>query len=190
MADDWGWPHAGVYGDQVIKTPTFDRLAKEGILFERAFVSCTPCRNSILTGQQFYRLESGANLWSTLDASYPNFMFLLRKAGYEIGHWRKAWGPGSFKQGGYTEDPCGLASTFNEFMQQRDLGKPFCFWFGTSDPHRSYVKDSGAKSGIPVDKVQHKRERLKTIWRHRGASNESSVPLLRFWPESLRRYRL
>jgi arylsulfatase A-like enzyme len=39
-------------------------------------------------------------------------------------------------------------------MQQRDKGKPFCFWFGTYDPHRSYVKDSGAKSGIPVDKVQ------------------------------------
>lgn len=157
MADDWGWPHAGVYGDHVIKTPTFDRLAKEGILFERAFVSCpscTPCRNSILTGQQFYRLESGANLWSTLDVSYPNFMFLMREAGYEIGHWRKAWGPGSFRPGGYTEAPGGPASTFDEFMQQRDQGKPFCFWFGTSDPHRPYVKDSGAKSGIQVDKVQ------------------------------------
>jgi len=157
MADDWGWPHARAYGDQVIKTPTFDRLAKEGILFERAFVSspsCTPCRNAILTGQQFYRLEAGANLWSTLDVSYPNFMFLLRESGYEIGHWRKAWGPGSFEPGGYKQDPCGPASTLDEFMQQRDKGKPFCFWFGTYDPHRSYVTDSGAKSGIPVDKVQ------------------------------------
>lgn len=33
MADDWRWPHAGAYGDQVIKTPTFDRLAREGVLF-------------------------------------------------------------------------------------------------------------------------------------------------------------
>ena len=29
LADDWGWPHAGVYGDQAVKTPNFDRLANE-----------------------------------------------------------------------------------------------------------------------------------------------------------------
>ena len=53
IADDWGWPHAGAYGDQVVKTPTFDRIAKEGVLFQHAYVSspsCTPCRNSIMTG--------------------------------------------------------------------------------------------------------------------------------------------
>jgi len=156
LADDWGWPHAGAYGDQVVKTPTFDRLAKEGILFDRAFVSspsCTPCRNALITGQQFYRLEEGASLWSTLDVRIPNFMFLLRDAGYEIGHWRKAWGPGNYKKGGYTEHPCGPGSDFNSFMKKRDKNKPFCFWFGTSDPHRPYVKGSGRKSGIPIDKV-------------------------------------
>jgi len=156
VADDWGWPHAGAYGDKVVKTPVFDRLAKEGVRFENAFVSspsCTPCRNSILTGQQFYRLEDGANLHSTLDVNTPNFMFLLRDKGYEIGHWRKSWGPGDFKKGGYTEHPCGSGNTFDEFMKSRDKSKPFCFWFGTSDPHRGYDKGSGGKSGIKVDKV-------------------------------------
>ena len=33
IADDWGWPHASAYGDAVVKTPNFDRLAKEGVLF-------------------------------------------------------------------------------------------------------------------------------------------------------------
>jgi len=157
LADDWGWPHAGAYGDKVVKTPTFDRLAKEGVLFKHAFVSspsCTPCRNSILTGQQFYRLDAGANLWSTLDVREPNFMFLLRKAGYEIGHWRKAWGPGNFKKGGYAKHPCGPNGDFASFMNSRDKSKPFCFWLGTSDPHRGYAKGSGSKSGIEVDKVR------------------------------------
>ncbi len=157
LADDWGWPHAGAYGDMIVKTPVFDRLAGEGVLFENAFVSspsCTPCRNALLTGQQFYRLEAGANLWSTLDVRYPNFMFLLREAGYEIGHWRKAWGPGNFKKGGYTEHPCGPGSTFTGFFESRDRNKPFCFWFGTSDPHRGYAKGSGGKNGIDVDKVR------------------------------------
>ena len=39
MADDWSYPHAGFYGDSSVKTPTMDRLAKEGITFEQAFVS-------------------------------------------------------------------------------------------------------------------------------------------------------
>ncbi len=156
LADDWGWPHAGVCGDTVVKTATFDRLAKEGVLFEYAYISspsCTPCRNSIVTGQQFYRLDAGANLHSTLDINHPNFMYLLRDSGYEIGHWRKAWGPGDASVGGYKGHPCGPASSFEKFMQGRDKAKPFCFWFGTTDPHRRYDKGSGAKSGIDVDKV-------------------------------------
>ncbi|MBN2377793.1 MAG: sulfatase [Sedimentisphaerales bacterium] len=156
LADDWGWPHAGAYGDKVVKTPTFDRLAREGVLFEHAFVSspsCTPSRNALLTGQQFYRLGEGANLWSTLDVKKPNFMFLLRDAGYEIGHWRKAWGPGNFKRGGYEKHPCGPGSTFDDFLKSRNKTKPFCFWFGTSDPHRPYKKNSGRDSGINIDKI-------------------------------------
>lgn len=156
LADDWGWPHAGAYGDEVVKTPTFDRLSREGILFDHAFVSspsCTPCRNALITGQQFYRLKEGANLWSTLDPGHPNFMFLLRKHGYEIGHWRKAWGPGNFRVGGYTEHPCGPQGKFADFMRQRDKTKPFCFWFGTSDPHRGFKLGSGRDSGMDVDAI-------------------------------------
>ena len=156
MADDWGWPHAGAYGDKVVKTEAFDRLAREGVLFEHAFISspsCTPCRNSIITGQQFYRLGQGANLWSTLDVKYPNFMFMMRDAGYEIGHWRKAWGPGDSMAAGYKENPCGPRSSFTDFIQKRDKARPFCFWFGTSDPHRGYKKGTGAKSGMDIDRV-------------------------------------
>ncbi|MBC8155786.1 MAG: sulfatase-like hydrolase/transferase, partial [Bacteroidetes bacterium] len=36
IADDWGFPHAGVYGDAVVKTPHFDKLAREGMLFTDA----------------------------------------------------------------------------------------------------------------------------------------------------------
>ncbi|HLV01214.1 MAG TPA: sulfatase-like hydrolase/transferase, partial [Acidobacteriota bacterium] len=74
IADDWSWPHAGLYGDSVVRTPTFDRLASEGVVFEHAYVSspsCTPSRAALLTGQWHWRLEEGANLWSTLDARYP-----------------------------------------------------------------------------------------------------------------------
>ena len=94
IADDWGWPDAGGYGDPVVKTPAFDRVAREGVLFENAFVtspSCTPSRNSILTGQVHWRLGAGANLWSSLAPEHPVYPSLLEDAGYHVGHWRKAW---------------------------------------------------------------------------------------------------
>ena len=156
FADDWGWPHAGAYGDPIVKTPAFDRLAKEGVLFEHAFISspsCTPSRNAILTGQQFFRLETGANLYGALDIKHPTFVHLLEQEGYETGHWRKAWGPGNYAQGGYRSHPCGEQQTFATFMKNRDPNKPFCFWFGTSDPHRGYKKGTGRKSGMDIDKV-------------------------------------
>ncbi len=156
LADDWGWPHAGAYGDPVVQTPNFDRLAKEGVLFENAFVSspsCTPSRNALLTGRHFYQLGEGANLWSVLDANEPNFMFLLRAAGYAIGHHQKAWGPGNFRAGGYTEHPCGPEMEFSKFIEKRDGTAPFCFWLGTSDPHRGYKKGSGRKSGMDLSKI-------------------------------------
>ncbi len=155
IADDWGWPHAGSYGDPVVKTPTFDRLAEEGILFEHAYVSspsCTPSRNAILTGQYHWRLEQGANLWSTLDVNIPVFPLMLEEAGYFIGHWRKCWGPGNLKPGGYTDQYPGgpRFAGFADFMEQRPADQPFCFWLGSSDPHRGYKLNSGRESGMEL----------------------------------------
>lgn len=160
IADDWGWPHAAPYGDAVVKTLAFNKLAKEGILFETAFVSspsCTPSRGAILTGQDFWRLQDGADLWSTLDRALPVYPLLLEEAGYFVGFWRKAWGPGNLEPGGYVEDrPAGKIYTggLEEFLEKRPANTPFCFWLGASDPHRPYKKGSGAASGIDIDEVQ------------------------------------
>jgi len=160
IADDWGWPHAGVYGDGVVKTPTFDRLAREGVVFDHAYVSspsCTPSRNAILTGQHHWRLEEGANLHSTLDASIPVYPLLLGDAGYHVGHWRKCWGPGDLKAGGYDQrNPGGrrYKRGFAEFLEARPEGTPFCFWLGSSDPHRPYKAGSGEAAGIEPEKIR------------------------------------
>jgi N-sulfoglucosamine sulfohydrolase len=160
IADDWGWPHAGAYGDQAVRTPAFDRLASEGVVFEHAYVmspSCTPSRNSILTGQHHWRLEEGANLWSTLDIKFPVYPLLLEKAGYHVGYWRKSWGPGDLKAGGYIDHhPAGTLypEGFEQFLSARPWKTPFCFWLGSSDPHRPYKSGSGKNSGIDLDTVR------------------------------------
>ena len=160
IADDWGWPHAGAYGDKVVGTPTFDRMAEEGVLFEHAYVtspSCTPSRNSILTGQYHWRLGEGANLWSSLDVRIPVFPLLLEASGYTIGHWRKSWGPGDLKAGGYVDKhPVGprFRNGFQSFLEARPRKRPFFFWLGSSDPHRPYEPGSGEASGIPLEEIR------------------------------------
>jgi len=43
VADDWSWPHAGAYGCSWVKTPGFDRVAREGLLFTRAYTPNAKC---------------------------------------------------------------------------------------------------------------------------------------------------
>lgn len=155
IADDWGWPHAGAYGDAGVKTPTFDRLAKEGVLFEHAYVSspsCTPCRNALLTGQWHWRLDTGANLWSQLPVGLPVYPLLLEDAGYRVGTSGKSYGPGRLE--GWQRFPAGKKfRNFQEFLKDQPADQPFCYWLGSSDPHRPYKLNSGNQSGIDLAKV-------------------------------------
>ena len=157
LADDWGYPHAGVYGDPTVHTPTFDRLAREGILFTHAFSaapSCTPSRAAMLTGQAPHRLAEGGNLHGFLPSRFEVYPDLLEAAGYSVGFTRKGWGPGKFEAGGRKRNPAGNQfKDFSEFLKQVPEGKPFCFWFGSHDPHRPYDKGSGAKAGLRPDTV-------------------------------------
>jgi arylsulfatase A-like enzyme len=157
LADDWSWPHAGVYGDAVVKTPVFDRVAAEGVLFTHVFSaapSCTPSRAAMLTGQAPHRLEEGANLWGILPKRYPVYPDLLEAAGYAVGLMGKGWGPGSLEGSGRTRNPAGpVFKNFADFLKTVPKGKPFCFWYGSRDPHRAYVKGSGVQSGMDPAKV-------------------------------------
>lgn len=157
IADDWSYPHAGVYGDRVVRTPAFDRLAAEGALFYNAYCaspSCSPSRAAILTGRHPHQLESAGNLWSVIPKKFPNWVSLLAEDGYFTGKTRKGWGPGDFKKGGYTHNPAGPDFTsFDEFFAQRPKDQPFSFWFGSTDPHRDYVPNTGIQAGMELGDV-------------------------------------
>ncbi|MCM8539569.1 MAG: sulfatase [Lentisphaeraceae bacterium] len=158
LADDWSWPHAGAYGKELgIKTPVFDSIAKKGVLFSHAFVSspsCTPSRGAILSGQDYWRLKEGANLWGTLSKDIPLYTDILSNSGYHVGFTRKGWGPGNYKAGGRETHPAGKKfDSFTDFLKQRKEQQPFCFWFGSNDPHRPYELDLGSQKGIDSGKV-------------------------------------
>lgn len=142
----------------MVQTPAFDRVAREGVLFSNAFVSapsCTPSRGAILTGQWHWRLEEGGNLWGMLPKKFEVYPDLLEQAGYHVGYTRKGWAPGDYRAGGRTRNPAGpVFKDFGEFLKARPEGKPFCFWFGSHDPHRNYEWQSGIKSGMKLQEVE------------------------------------
>ncbi len=155
LADDWLGAHTSIGGDPLVKTPTFDRISRAGVRFTNAFVSapsCTPSRAAMLTGQWHWRLEGGANLGGTLPAKFPVYPDLLEAQGYHVGFTRKGWGPGNHEPGGRKRNPAGPQfKEFAEFLSARPKDAPFCFWFGTTDPHRPYAWESGVNSGMRLD---------------------------------------
>ena len=65
LADNWAYPHSSFVGDRTVRTPNFDRLAREGAFFRNAYCpvpSCSPTRASMLTGRQAHELGEAVNL--------------------------------------------------------------------------------------------------------------------------------
>ena len=176
--DDWnGSTHAGAYGCDWIKTPNFDRVAKEGALFKNAFTSnpkCSPCRASILTGRNTWQLKEAVSHGGYFPEGYEVYPDLLEKSGYDIGLTGKGWGPGDFKTlAKRTRNPAGPSfdtlkqqvpakgigptdypGNFAEFLKQRDKSKPFWFWMGFHEPHRGYELGSGLRAGKKLEDVK------------------------------------
>jgi len=157
ISDDQSWLHTGAGGDPVVRTPGFDRVATEGVLFPHAFCdapTCGPSRSALVTGQPIWRLEEAGNIHSTLPAKFATYTEMLEQAGYAIGHTLKGWGPGRLEPGGRTRNPAGdRFGGFEEFLGSRDGDQPFCFWLGSYDPHRPYTAGSGQESGKDPAKV-------------------------------------
>jgi arylsulfatase A-like enzyme len=159
MSDDQSYPHMSAYGEPVLKTPVFDRIAKEGVLFTQAYCaspSCTPSRSAVLTGQDIWRLGEGGQLFGTLPAEHPVYTDLLEEAGYFVGYSDKGWAPGSIDKGGRKTNAAGSKQfkAFEDFMKESPEGEPWCFWFGSRDPHRGYKKGSGVAAGMDPGKVR------------------------------------
>ncbi len=157
VADDWSYPHAGYYGDKIVSTPNFDQLAREGVVFSRAYATapvCTPARSALLTGRYPHNLEAGANLYSYLPEKYPVYPALLEQSGYLVGMSGKGWGPGNFEAGGYDHNPAGKSFVgFDEFLSQNSDKQPFCFWWGSTNPHRPYSPTTTLQNGSTIDDV-------------------------------------
>jgi arylsulfatase A-like enzyme len=158
LGDNWAAPHASVMGDAVVRTPVFDRLANEGVHFTRAFApnpSCSPSRSSLLSGQETHRLGEAASLYGTLGREVPLYTDLLAEAGYRVGFQGKGWGPGESPRPVERPNAAGAPyADFGAFLAARSKGEPFCYWFGSHDPHVPWSRGHERRAGMRTERIR------------------------------------
>jgi arylsulfatase A-like enzyme len=168
FADDHAWQAISAYGDarKLLDTPNIDRLAREGMRFDRCLVTnsiCGPSRATLLTGKYSHANGFYNNTNSKFDGSQMTFPKLLQKAGYQTAifgkwhlftqptgfdHWHILPGQGvyynppmirngqSIKHDGYTTDI--ITDLSLDWLKQRDKNKPFLLMIHNKAPHREW----------------------------------------------------
>src|SRR5690606_9574485 len=93
LTDDQGWGDLSVTGNTNLETPNIDRLAEEGVTFDRFYVSpvCSPTRAEILTGRYYPRggVYSTSAGGERLDADETTIADIFKSAGYATAAYGK-----------------------------------------------------------------------------------------------------
>jgi len=170
MADDHAAHALSCYGSKINQTPNLDRLAKEGVRFENAFVTnalCGPSRACLLTGKYSHMNGFLDNAPSTkFNGAQQTFPKLLQAANYStavFGKWHLGTDPTGFNhwdilqgQGVYFNPVFftnGKKNTVKgyvtdvitdkviEHIEKLDKSKPFTVLYHHKAPHRAWNPD-------------------------------------------------
>jgi len=168
FSDDHAYQAISAYGDprKLNATPNIDRLAKEGVRFDRCLVPnsiCGPSRATVLTGKYSHANGFYNNSNSKFDGSQVTFPKLLQKAGYQtavVGKWHLVTDPTGFdywhilpgqgvyynppmirngvreKNEGYVTDI--ITESSLNWLKGRDKSKPFLLMCQHKAPHREW----------------------------------------------------
>ncbi len=166
LLDDHAFQAISTYDDRLIETPNIDRLAREGMRFDRAYVTnsiCSPSRAVILTGKHSH-LNGLRDNRQVFDSTQTTFPKLLRRAGYQtaiVGKWHLKSQPTGFDywkvlpgQGQYYQPDFRTADgmvrdtgyvtdlitdeAIDWLASRRDTSKPFMLMYNHKAPHREW----------------------------------------------------
>jgi arylsulfatase A-like enzyme len=166
FSDDHAYQAVGAYGSKVNQTPNIDRIAKEGVRFDRCLVPnsiCGPSRATVLTGKYSHLNGFYNNSNSRFDGSQVTFPKLLQQAGYQtaiVGKWHLVSNPTGFdyweilpgqgvyynppmirngqrvRHDGYVTDV--ITDLSLDWLKKRDPNKPFLLMCQHKAPHREW----------------------------------------------------
>jgi len=166
MSDDHAYQAISAYNSDLVKTPNIDKIANQGLIFNKAFVTnsiCAPSRAVILSGK-FSHLNGVPGNSQVFDGNQQTFPKILQKNGYQtamIGKWHLKSQPTGFDywnvlpgQGDYYNPDFikqGMDTTYNgyvteiitelsiDWLKHRDEDLPFCLMMHHKAPHRSWM---------------------------------------------------
>ncbi len=166
MSDDHAFQAISAYQSNLIKTPNIDRIAEQGIVFNKAFVTnslCAPSRAVILSGR-FSHLNGVKGNTEAFNGNQQTFPKLLQKNGYQtaiVGKWHLKSNPTGFDywnilpgQGDYYNPDFikqGLDTIYKGYvtniitelsinwLKNRKKDKPFCLMIQHKAPHRNWM---------------------------------------------------
>ena len=164
MADDLGWGDTGYRGHSVLRTPNLDRMAREGVRFDRFYSGapvCSPTRGSCLTGRHPYRYGiPGANTGRMLSEELT-LAEILKKRGYATGHFGK-WHLGTLTKR-IKDSNRGRPGQTQHYAPPWDHGFDVCFsteakvptWWreGSYDSYGTYYW-TGEDERVPAEEIE------------------------------------
>mgnify|MGYP001048781941 FL=1 len=164
MSDDHAYQAMSCYGHGLNETPHIDRIAKEGIRFDRCYCTnsiCTPSRATILTGQ--YNHTNGVRtLHDSLDNTRQTFPKLLQKAGYQtaiVGKWHLGHGE--------KHDPTGF-DYWNVLPGQGLYHNPVFYEMGKEVQYEGYATDLITEKSIEWMEQRDKEKPFLLMCHHKA----------------------
>jgi N-sulfoglucosamine sulfohydrolase len=132
IADDQTYLDSGAYGNKDVKTPNIDRLASQGMRFERCFTAtamCAPTRQQLYTG--IFPVRSGAYPnHSRVKDGTRSIVHHLKALGYRVGIvGKKHFGP----RKSFPFETVS-AKDIKKFIE-RDPTQPYCLFYASHSPH-------------------------------------------------------
>jgi N-sulfoglucosamine sulfohydrolase len=163
IADDLGWEECSPYGHPVVRTPNLQRLADEGLRFDRFFLtasSCSPSRTSLLSGRYPHSIGT-RDLHVDLKPDVPLLVEPLRTAGYYTMLVGKSHGTNhpevrrKFDRMDLADwnQPWTVVDQWEKALRERPRDRPFFMWAASTDPHRPYRQGDYARPYQPEEVV-------------------------------------
>ncbi len=171
ISDDHAYQTISAYGSKLMQTPNIDRIAKDGVRFDKAYVTnsiCGPSRAVILTGKYSHKNGFKDNESSIFNGDQDSFAKQLQAGGYQtawIGKWHLESRPQGFDfwqvlpdQGQYYNPDFDMmdgskkridgyvtnviTDETENWLDKRDESKPFCLVIGHKATHRVWLPDT------------------------------------------------
>lgn len=203
ISDDHAYQALSAYDDKLISTPEIDRIANNGMIFNKSFVTnsiCSPSRAVVLTGK-FSHLNSVRDNLDTFDTNQLTIPRILKENGYETaiyGKWHLKSEPQGFdywevlpdqghyyhpefksvnginKEEGYVTDII-TDKAIHYLDTLRDKERPFLLVYNHKAPHRQWWPSMHDLEDFKYKKIPVAKSLFDTYENRGRASKEAEM---------------